>query len=297
MPEIVGIKFAGNGKSYYFDPKGLQFEQGDGAIVETVRGLEYGTVAIANAEVEDSEIKGTLKPVVRKATDKDRARAEENVELAQKALDICAAKIAKHGLKMKLVGAEYTFDRNKVIFSFTADGRVDFRELVKDVASVMHTRIELRQIYERDDIRMRGAMGMCGRPCCCIQFLDDFEKVTVKMAKNQNLSLNPTKVSGMCGKLMCCLKYENEYYAETLKLMPKHGARVKTADGVGRVDDIDVLRRRIRVAIENEDGVTKAYYGIGDFEVLAQGGGKQHQRAEERDDGNDSVPDDSDTVE
>ena len=208
MPEIVGIKFAGNGKSYYFDPKGLQFEQGDGAIVETVRGLEYGTVAIANAEVDDGEIKGTLKPVVRKATDKDRAHAEENVELAQKALDICAAKIAKHGLKMKLVGAEYTFDRNKVIFSFTADGRVDFRELVKDVASVMHTRIELRQIYERDDIRMRGAMGMCGRPCCCIQFLDDFEKVTVKMAKNQNLSLNPTKVSGMCGKLMCCLKYE-----------------------------------------------------------------------------------------
>ena len=196
---------------------------------------------------------------------------------------------------MKLVGAEYTFDRNKVIFSFTADGRVDFRELVKDVASVMHTRIELRQIYERDDIRMRGAMGMCGRPCCCIQFLDDFEKVTVKMAKNQNLSLNPTKVSGMCGKLMCCLKYENEYYAETLKLMPKHGARVKTADGVGRVDDIDVLRRRIRVAIENEDGVTKAYYDIGDFEVLAQGG-KQHSRAEEREE-DDSAPDDADIVE
>ena len=198
-------------------------------------------------------------------------------------------------LVLKNSGNVEPFDRNKVIFSFTADGRVDFRELVKDVASVMHTRIELRQIYERDDIRMRGAMGMCGRPCCCIQFLDDFEKVTVKMAKNQNLSLNPTKVSGMCGKLMCCLKYENEYYAETLKLMPKHGARVKTADGVGRVDDIDVLRRRIRVAIENEDGVTKAYYGIGDFEVLAQGG-KQHSRAEERKE-DDSAPDDADTVE
>ena len=295
MPEIVGIKFAANGKSYYFDPKGQQLEQGDGAIVETVRGVEYGVVAIANMQVDDSEIKGTLKPVIRKATPQDDMRAKENVELAAKAMDVCAAKIAKHGLKIKLVGAEYTFDRNKVIFSFTADGRVDFRELVKDVASVMHTRIELRQIYERDDIRMRGAMGMCGRPCCCIQFLDDFEKVTVKMAKNQNLSLNPTKVSGMCGKLMCCLKYENEYYAETIKLMPKHGARVKTADGEGKVDDIDMLRRRIRVAIETDDGVTKTYYGLGEFEVI--GGGKQPPRAKEREVEENDAPDDADSIE
>ncbi len=276
MPEIVGIKFAGNGKSYYFDPQGQQLQVGDGAIVETVRGVEYGTVSIANQQVPDSELKGALKPVIRKATPQDDMRAKENERLAEKALDICASKIAKHGLKMKLVGAEYTFDRNKVIFSFTADGRVDFRELVKDVASVMHTRIELRQIYERDDIRMRGAMGMCGRPCCCIQFLDDYEKVTVKMAKNQNLSLNPTKVSGMCGKLMCCLKYENEYYAETMKLMPKHGAIVRTADGEGRVDEVDMLRRRVRVAIEGDDGVTKNYYGLGEFEVI----GKQPPRRE-----------------
>lgn len=281
MPEIIGVKFAGNGKSYYFDPQGEAFEVGDGVIVETVRGVEYGTVSIANTDVAESEIKGTLKKAIRKATPEDDLRAKENTELAEKAMDICAAKIAKHGLKMKLVGAEYTFDRAKVIFSFTADGRVDFRELVKDVASVMHTRIELRQIYERDDIRMRGAMGMCGRPCCCIGFLGDYEKVTVKMTKNQNLSLNPTKVSGMCGKLMCCLKYENDYYAETLRLLPKQGATVRTADGVGRVDDVDVLRRRVRVAIENDDGVTKTYYGIGEFEPLGAPPQKQQRRSKE----------------
>ena len=244
MPEIIGVKFAGNGKSYYFDPQGEAFEVGDGAIVETVRGVEYGTVSIANTDVAESEIKGTLKKAIRKATPEDDLRAKENTELAEKAMDICAAKIAKHGLKMKLVGAEYTFDRAKVIFSFTADGRVDFRELVKDVASVMHTRIELRQIYERDDIRMRGAMGMCG-------------------------------------KLMCCLKYENDYYAETLRLLPKQGATVRTADGVGRVDDVDVLRRRVRVAIENDDGVTKTYYGIGEFEPLGAPSQKQQRRSKE----------------
>ena len=253
MPEIVGIKFAGNGKSYYFDPKGLQFEQGDGAIVETVRGLEYGTVAIANAEVEDSEIKGTLKPVVRKATDKDRARAEENVELAQKALDICASKIAKHGLKMKLVGAEYTFDRNKVIFSFTADGRVDFRELVKDLVHQYRARIELRQIGVRHETQMIGAVGNCGMVCCCRRYLRKFAPVTIRMAKEQNLFLNPAKISGICGRLLCCLSYEQENYDQFHRSCPRLGKKYQTKKGSMKVLRANMFRNSISVITENNE--------------------------------------------
>lgn len=277
MPEIVEIKFASNTKTYYFDPKGIQFNVGDNAIVETVRGLEYGKVAVANHNVDESEIKGTLKPVIRKATPQDDKQAEENIKMKASAMDLCNKKIAKHGLKMKLVDAEYTFDRSKIVFSFTADGRVDFRELVKDIASVMHMRIELRQIYERDDIKMRGALAMCGRPCCCITHLGDYEKVTVKMAKNQNLSLNPTKVSGMCGKLMCCLKYENDYYVETAKLMPKVGGTVSTPIGTGRVDEVDMLKRRIKVSVQKDDGVVTDYFEVGNFEIL--GAPQKPQRA------------------
>ena len=204
-----------------------------------------------------------------KATAEEEETVKENLEKKDGAMKLCQKFIEKHNLKMKLVDAEYTFDRSKIIFSFTADGRVDFRELVKDLAGKMHMRIELRQIYERDDIKLRGAMGMCGRECCCICSGCDYEKATVKMAKNQNLSLNPTKVSGMCGKLMCCLRYENDFYAEANKKMPKVGSTVKVEDGQGRVDEVDLLRERIKVTIEHDGGVEQKYYKIGEFEVLA----------------------------
>ncbi|MDE5990782.1 MAG: stage 0 sporulation protein [Clostridia bacterium] len=268
MSMIVGVKFGGSGKQYSFDPLNIDFEEGDGVVVETVRGLEFARVTQANTVVPDEEIKNPLKPVIRKATKEDEKRAKENEEKKEGALQLCQKFIDKHDLKMKLVDAEYTFDRSKVIFSFTADGRVDFRELVKDLASKMRMRIELRQIYERDDIKIRGAMGMCGRECCCIKYLTDYEKATVKMAKNQNLSLNPTKVSGMCGKLMCCLKYENDFYADVNKRLPKVGATVKVKEGHGRVDETDVLKERIKVTIEKDDGVVQNYYSVGEFEIL-----------------------------
>ena len=268
MPMIVGVKFGATCKQYYFDPLNIEFEEGDGVIVETVRGLEYAKITQSNKEVSDEEIKAPLKPVVRKATAEDEERVKENLSKKDGAMKLCQKFIEKHDLKMKLVDAEYTFDRSKIIFSFTADGRVDFRELVKDLAGKMHMRIELRQIYERDDIKLRGAMGMCGRECCCICSGCDYEKATVKMAKNQNLSLNPTKVSGMCGKLMCCLRYENDFYVEANKRMPKIGSTVKVEDGQGRVDEVDLLREKIKVTIERDGGVEQKYYKVGEFEVL-----------------------------
>ena len=231
MSLIAGIKFNNGGKSYYFDPKELSLRVGDKVIVETASGLELASVTIANTEVDDKEINAPLKPVVRIATEEDLARAQENAKMSEDAYKLTVQKVDKHKLDMKLVRAEYSFDRSKLTIFFTADGRVDFRDLVRDIASSLHTRIELRQIYERDDIKLRGCMAQCGRECCCITHLNDYDKVTVRMAKNQNLSLNPTKVSGMCGKLMCCLRYENDYYAETCKLMPKVGRKVKTEDG------------------------------------------------------------------
>lgn len=269
MPIIVGVKFGSTCKQYYFDPLNIEFKEGDGVIVETVRGLEFARISQQNTNVPDEEIKVPLKPVVRKATNEDEQRAKENFEKKAGAMKICQKHIDKHGLQMKLVDAEYTFDRSKIIFSFTADGRVDFRELVKDLAGEMRMRIELRQIYERDDIKLRGAMGVCGRECCCISYLSDYEKSTVKMAKNQNLSLNPTKVSGMCGKLMCCLKYENDFYAQVNKVMPKIGSIVKLQDGTARVEEVDVLKERIKVTLEKEDGVEQRYCNIGEFELLA----------------------------
>ncbi len=268
MPMIVGVKFGGKGKQYSFDPLNIDFKEGEGVVVETVRGLEYARVTQSNILVSDEEIKTPLKPVIRKATQEDDARAKENEEKKEGALKLCQKYVDKHDLKMKLVDAEYTFDRSKIIFSFTADGRVDFRELVKDLAGKMRMRIELRQIYERDDIRIRGAMGMCGRPCCCITYLTDYEKATVKMAKNQNLSLNPTKVSGMCGKLMCCLKYENDFYVDANKRLPKVGAIVRVKEGQGKVDETDILRERIKVTIEKNDAVEQNYYQVGEFEVV-----------------------------
>ncbi len=254
MAIIVGIKFRSTNKVYYFDPKNIDFQEGDGAIVETARGLEYATVTIANKEVDEKEIVQPLKPVVRKATADDKKRVEKNLQDKEHALKVIREKVAEMGINMKLVDAEYTFDRTKLIFYFTAEGRVDFRDLVRALASIFKVRIELRQIYERDDTKMRGALAPCGRPCCCTTHLPDFEKVSIKMAKVQGLSLNPQKISGVCGRLMCCLKYENAYYSEVFKLMPKVGSKVKTADGEGTVESNDLIKQTARVKIMLRDG-------------------------------------------
>lgn len=254
MAIIVGIKFRNTNKVYYFDPTGIQFAEGDGAIVETARGLEYGTVSVANREVEEKEIVAPLKPVVRKATADDLKQVEKNLADREHALAVIREKAAALGLGMKLVDAEYTFDRSKLIFYFTADGRVDFRELVRTLASIFKVRIELRQIYERDDTKMRGALAACGRPCCCTSHLPDFEKVSIKMAKIQGLSLNPQKISGVCGRLLCCLKYENDYYSEFFKQMPKVGSKVRTSDGEGVVESNDLIKQTSRVRVLTKDG-------------------------------------------
>ncbi len=254
MAIIVGIKFRSTNKVYYFDPKDIDFQEGDGAIVETARGLEYATVTIANKDVNDKDIVQPLKPVVRKATPDDIKRVEKNLQDKDHALKVIREKVAEMGINMKLVDAEYTFDRSKLIFYFTADGRVDFRELVRVLASIFKVRIELRQIYERDDTKMRGALAPCGRPCCCTTHLPDFEKVSIKMAKIQGLSLNPQKISGVCGRLMCCLKYENAYYSEVFKLMPKVGSKVRTADGEGTVESNDLIKQTARVKVMLKDG-------------------------------------------
>ena len=261
MAIIVGIKFKSGNKIYYFDPKDILFNEGDGVIVETARGQEYGTVSITNKEVEEKDIVTPLKPVIRKATADDLKRVEKNLQDKEHALKVIREKVAEMGIQMKLVDAEYTFDRTKLIFYFTADGRVDFRELVKILASIFKIRIELRQIYERDDTKMRGALASCGRPCCCTTHLPDFEKVSIKMAKIQGLSLNPQKISGVCGRLMCCLKYENAYYSEVYKEMPKVGSKVKTHDGEGTVEQNDLIKQtsRVRVLLSNGDYDMRTY--------------------------------------
>ncbi|MEG2159030.1 MAG: stage 0 sporulation family protein, partial [Clostridia bacterium] len=230
MPNIVGIKFNDTSKTYYFAPQDIVFAVGEGAIVETARGLEYGKVAIANKEVADTEIVDELKPVIRKATDKDLAHYKENIAKKPETMKTVQEKIRKHNLAMKLTGCDYTFDNSKLIIYFTSETRVDFRDLVKDLAGIFHLRIELRQIGIRDECKMLGGFGPCGRPCCCSSYLDDFAKVSIKMAKTQGLSLNPAKISGLCGRLMCCLKYENQYYADATKLMPKLGSEIDTPD-------------------------------------------------------------------
>ena len=261
MAIIVGIKFKSGNKIYYFDPKDILFNEGDGVIVETARGQEFGIVTITNKEVEEKDIVSPLKPVIRKATAEDMKKVEKNLQDKEHALKVIREKVAEMGITMKLVDAEYTFDRSKLIFYFTADGRVDFRELVKVLASIFKIRIELRQIYERDDTKMRGALASCGRPCCCTTHLPDFEKVSIKMAKIQGLSLNPQKISGVCGRLMCCLKYENAYYTEVYKEMPKVGSKVKTPDGEGTVEQNDLIKQtsRVRVHLSNGDYDVRTY--------------------------------------
>lgn len=254
MATVTGIKFRTGQKIYYFDPAGIELKEGDGVIVETARGMEYGKVVFGNKEVDDKDIVPPLKPVSRKATQKDEDQHNKNLEEGAHLITVASSKVAFHKLPMKIVDAEYTFDRSKIIIYFTAETRIDFRELVKDLASVFHLRIELRQIYERDDIKMRGALASCGRPCCCITHLQDYEKVSIKMAKLQGLSLSPNKISGCCGKLMCCLRYEYPYYQETFKKMPKLGSVAATPDGEGMVTSNDIIRQEVKIKITSEDG-------------------------------------------
>ncbi len=244
---VVGVKFRKSGKVYYFAPNGIDLSPGDNVIVETARGVEYGSVVCGPKVVPASDIVSPLKPVVRRASAEDQAKARENEEKEEQAFSICLDKISQHNLPMKLVDVEYTFDRSKLVFYFTADGRVDFRELVKDLASVFRTRIELRQIGVRDEAKMIGGLGCCGRPMCCASFLGDFEPVSIKMAKEQNLSLNPTKISGVCGRLMCCLRYEYEAYKASRHGLPKVGQEMSTGKGPAKVVDIDILRRLVRL--------------------------------------------------
>ncbi len=251
MAEVVGVRFKEVGKIYYFDPDGHTLKKGDFVIVETARGVECGEIAMDNRDVSEDEIVKPLKKLLRIATKEDLDKVKENKEKEKKAFEICENKIAKHNIDMKLVDIEYTFDNSKILFYFTADGRVDFRELVKDLASVFHTRIELRQIGVRDESKMLGGIGICGRPFCCGTFLGDFQPVTVKMAKEQGLSLNPTKISGTCGRLMCCLKYEQDAYEYLLKTTPKVGAIVECPDGRGKVVDVNLLRGNLKIQLDS----------------------------------------------
>ena len=254
MVKVIGVRFRAAGKIYFFDPGKLTIEKGDNVIVETARGVEFGTVVGEPKEVEDDKVIQPLKPVVRVATEKDKKQEEENKVKEKKAFEICLEKIKKHELDMKLIDAEYTFDNNKVLFYFTADGRIDFRELVKDLASVFKTRIELRQIGVRDETKIRGGIGVCGRPLCCHTHLPEFIPVSIKMAKEQNLSLNPTKISGVCGRLMCCLKHEEETYEELNKKLPNVGDFVNTTDGKrGEVQSVNVLRQLVKILVEVDD--------------------------------------------
>jgi cell fate regulator YaaT (PSP1 superfamily) len=253
--DVVGVRFKKAGKIYYFDPGDLSIEKDDFVIVETVRGVEYGRAVIARKQVEEHDVVLPLKKVVRIADHKDRMIVDENKQAAQEAYEVCNDKVNEHQLDMKLVDVEYTFDRNKVIFYFTADGRVDFRELVKDLAAIFRTRIELRQIGVRDEAKMLGGIGPCGRMLCCSTFLGDFDPVSIKMAKDQNLSLNPTKISGLCGRLMCCLKYENDEYESAKEALPDLGEIIETPQGKGKVVGLNILERVLQIELKEQERV------------------------------------------
>ena len=261
MTEVISVRFRGGCKNYYFDPKGVQVKMGDQVIVETAQGPEFATCTEGNHEVDDESIVKPLCAMLRTATENDRRTVEYNKKRENEAFDICEKKIADHGLEMKLVNVSASFDGNKIIFYFTADGRVDFRELVRDLASVFRARIELRQIGVRDEAKMIGGLGICGRPFCCSEFLDGFMPVSIKMAKTQNLSLNPTKISGTCGRLMCCLKYEQNAYEDAAKRMPKVESFVQTPDGPGNVKSVDLLRETMKVALDSAPEPLKTYHG------------------------------------
>ncbi|UTR06527.1 stage 0 sporulation family protein [Alkalihalobacillus sp. LMS6] len=253
MHEVVGVRFKKAGKIYYFSPGSLQISGDEAVIVETSRGVEYGKIVVSPKFVDEQDVVLPLKQVIRLATAEDTLIVKENREATREAIDVCTQKIIEHKLDMKLVDVEYTFDRNKVLFYFTADGRIDFRELVKDLAAIFRTRIELRQIGVRDEAKLLGGIGPCGRMLCCSTFLGDFEPVSIKMAKDQNLSLNPAKISGLCGRLMCCLKYENDTYEDAKKEMPDIGKKIATPDGTGKVIGLNLLDRVVQVQLLEEE--------------------------------------------
>ena len=274
MTEIISVSFKSGGKQYYFDPQGVQVVSGQGVIIETARGVEYGECVQGNTMVPDESVVPHLRPMLRVATPEDEKIVERNREKEARAFRICQEKIADHGLEMKLVEVEYNFEGNKILFFFTAEGRVDFRALVKDLASVFHTRIELRQIGVRDEAKMLGGLGICGRPFCCSGFLDEFQPVSIKMAKTQNLSLNPTKISGTCGRLMCCLKYEQEAYEDAVKRMPKQESFVETPDGVGTVCQVNLLKEQVKVRLDDSPETPKCYRNC-EICVVRNGKGKR----------------------
>ena len=282
MVEVVGVRFKQVGKIYYFDPDGMTIEQGTNAIVETSRGIEFGKVEIANRQVEEDQVVPPLKKVMRIATEADAIQEQKNKEREKEAFDTCLKKIEEHGLDMKLIDTELTFDCNKIIFYFTSEGRVDFRELVKDLAAIFRMRIELRQIGVRDEAKMLNGMGICGRSLCCATFLGDFQPVSIKMAKEQNLSLNPTKISGICGRLMCCLKYEEETYEAINKTLPNEGDIVKTADGNGEVLSVSILRGIVKVAVRKKesDAPSIGFYSATEIKIL------NHKKPKEQQDEN-----------
>ena len=278
MPVIVGVRFKKAGKVYYFSPEGNEIAHGDFAIVETARGMEYGEVVVAPRMVEDAEIVAPLKPIVRKATPEDTATHERNCQKEKEAFGICESKINAHKLPMKLINVEYTFDVNKIIFYFTAEGRIDFRDLVKDLAAIFRTRIELRQIGVRDEAKMLGGIGGCGRPLCCATFLGDFEPVSIRMAKDQNISLNPAKISGICGRLMCCLKYENHMYEscegcckQKHEFIPRNGQRVMTGLGEGMVKHVDRRNRMVMVELAPDNIINVSLDEVVEISAVKEG--------------------------
>ena len=274
MTEIIGVRFKTGGKQYYFDPNGQTVKDGQGVIVETGKGLEYGTCVRGNSMVEDTAVVQPLRPLIRIATGEDLAQVAENRVKEEKAMKIGQKQIEAHKLDMKLVSVEYSFDGSKIVFFFTSDGRVDFRALVKDLAGIFRARIELRQIGVRDEARMLGGLGICGRPFCCSKFLDEFQPVSIKMAKTQNLSLNPTKISGTCGRLMCCLKYEQDAYEDAVKRCPKQDSFVECPDGVGTVSAVNLLKEQVKVRIEDSTEQPKSYR-TSEIRVVRSGKGKR----------------------
>ena len=274
MTEIVSVRFRPGGKQYYFDPAGLTVAEGQSVIVETGKGLEYGTCVRRNTQVEDSAVVQPLRPVVRLATEKDERQVRENRGKEKEALRTCQRLVERHGLDMKLVQVEYSFDGSKILFFFTSDGRVDFRALVKDLAGIFRARIELRQIGVRDEARMLGGFGICGKPFCCSQFLDEFQPVSIKMAKTQNLSLNPTKISGTCGRLMCCLKYEQGAYEDAVKRCPKQESFVECPDGAGTVSSVNLLKEQVKVRLEDSTEQPKSYL-TDEIRVVRSGKGRR----------------------
>lgn len=268
MSFIIGVRFKDAGKVYYFDPDGYELKNGDKVIVETSRGIECGEVVMENRTISDDTITYPLKKLIRIASEEDINRLAENKIKEKRAFDICTQKIEAHKLKMKLVNVEYTFDNNKILFYFTADGRVDFRELVKDLAYIFRTRIELRQIGVRDEAKMLGGIGICGRPFCCNTFLGEFQPVSIKMAKEQGMSLNPVKISGTCGRLMCCLKYEQDAYTDLLKTTPKVGAIVNTSEGKGTVVDLNLITGSLTVSLHKSPDAAPRNFKVSDVKII-----------------------------